>query len=356
MGGGMYDHEEPLQQQQQQQQPELDLNQEPMMMMQDEPYNNTSDYIQQQQEPDFHQDQYQQEEDNYYFDSEYGKPNHGNDSTPLPLLSTSSSFRNVVRQDSASSLLDHSLDISLKKIEVMEDEYGKMKMALLSDLDEPDQEPEYLLPSPAYVPDYVPELPHDPEFVRPPHPPRQRSRDNLESIFGGGPGYNDSENEGRILSPPLSPPLIEAATESRYNTYLSSSFHDDNFCSVVQDDFHSKNAAENAFENAHRSGARNPLSLIEEPFPICISPELELSMSGLSVTRTSGHIDTIPEMPDEEDGSPTTADGVSRKRGGKLPKMVLKDILFFCFSTLALAHTSFFSHIHSLTQSIVYMD
>ncbi len=335
------------------------------MMMMDGPYNNqnnTSDYMdQQQQQQDqqimddmgyLQQDQFQQQQDqdNFYFDSEYGKSGDDQNSSSSPLNS-----RVVLRQDSASSLLDHSLDISLKKIEVMEDEYGKMKMALLSDLDDPDQDPDFLL-TPQCVPEFLPlaspyDDPHQLVDNRPAHPPRQRSRDNLESIFGGGPiGYAD---EDEPLSPnldfdnhPPSHPVphshVDATTESRssssYTTsvitssssYLSSSFtdpppqhqhdHDNNY-SV--EDFHSHAAATHHVGN--RGGARNAMSMIEEPFPVCVSPEMELSVSGgpggVPAMNRAGHIDTIPEVPEEEDGSPTTGDGVSRKRRGKRTRL-----------------------------------
>ena len=339
------------------------------MMMMDGPYNNqnnTSDYMDQQhqqqdqqivddmgylQQDQFHQEQ--QEQDNFYFDSEYGKSGGDDQNSSSPLLNS----HVVLRQDSASSLLDHSLDISLKKIEVMEDEYGKMKMALLSDLDDPDQDPDYLL-SPQYVPEFLPlASPHDDPHQlvdnRPAHPPRQRSRDNLESIFGGGPiGYADedeplSPNLDFDNHPPPPPPQshVDATTESRssssYTTsvitsssssYLSSSFNDpppllqhqhdhDNNYSV--EDFHSHAATHHV---GNRGGARNAMSMIEEPFPVCVSPEMELSVSGgpggaPAMNRAAGHIDTIPEVPEEEEGSPTTGDGVSRKRRGKRTRL-----------------------------------
>ena len=312
------------------------------MMMMDVPFNNqmTSDYMedqqQQQQQPqqhlgemdDYNQqpDQYQPQ-DNFYFDSEYGKA----DASGLD-LSTSSS-RVVLRQDSASSL-DHNLDISLKKIEVMEDEYGKMKMALLSDLDDPDQDQDFL-PSPC-VPEYHPLASHE----RPSHPPRQRSRDNLESIFGGAPTYSDPVSPTLEGSPTSPFPVVDATTESRssnYTTtvttsstsYLSSSFPD---CQTLQP--HESNFSVEEFHSTHRAGGR---SMIEEPFPVCVSPEMELSVSSIgssAAVNRSGQIDTIPEVPEEEEGSPTTGDGVSRKRRGKpdsklsLSLLVLEILLF----------------------------
>ena len=311
-----------LQQQQQHQQQQQQPQDSSMMMMTNVPFNEpmTSDYLdeppmQQQQQLlddygqplDPYQQQQQQQDNDYYFDSEYVKaePSTGLD------LSTSSSTRVVLRQDSASSI-EPGLEITVKKIEVMEDEYGKMKMALLSDLDQDldldlDQD---FLPSPC-----VPEVHFLASQERPPHPPRQRSRDNLESIFGGGPSYTDPVSPTLDLELPNNQPpttdLLESTTESRSTTHYNTSScfppadHHDHQLSAVNysvEDFHS-----------HKSGR----SMIEEPFPVCISPEMELSISGSSVR--AGHIDTIPEVPEEEDGSPTAGDGVSRKRRGKNP-------------------------------------
>jgi hypothetical protein len=310
--------------QQQQQQHPMD------MMMMDVPFNNqlTSDYMEDQQQQ--HVDDYNQQpdqfqpQDNFYFDSEYGKA----DASGLD-LSTSSS-RVVLRQDSASSL-DHNLDISLKKIEVMEDEYGKMKMALLSDLDDPDQDQDFL-PSPC-VPEYHPLASHE----RPSHPPRQRSRDNLESIFGGGPIYSDPVSPALEGSPSFPYPVVDATTESRssnYTTavttsstsYLSSSFTDSQPQPQTQP--HESNFSVEEFHSIHRAGGR---SMIEEPFPVCVSPEMELSVSSIgssAAVNRSGQIDTIPEVPEEEEGSPTAGDGVSRKRRGKPDSKLMLSLLF----------------------------
>jgi hypothetical protein len=201
----------------------------------------------------------------------------------------------------------------------MEDEYGKMKMALLSDLDDPDQDQDFL-PSPC-VPEFHPLAAHE----RPSHPPRQRSRDNLESIFGGEPTFTDP------VSPVLEAPArseLDAITESRYHTttVTSSSFpgldlqHDSApNCSV--EDFHSG--------QPRAAGGR---SMIEEPFPVCVSPELELSGSPFgssAAANRGGQIDTIPEVPEEEDGSPTAGDGVSKRRRGKTA--ILSGVLTFRF-------------------------
>ena len=116
-----------LHQQQQQQQPP-----DSSMMMMDVPFDDPmmpdhhleDPSLQHQLMDDFDQGmmdpyQQQQQQQDIYFDSEYVKAEQsiGHD------FSSSSDHRVVIRQDSASSL-----DISLKKIEVMEDEYGKMKM------------------------------------------------------------------------------------------------------------------------------------------------------------------------------------------------------------------------------------
>jgi hypothetical protein len=301
------------QQQQQQSMSQMDSNQ-PMMMM-DGSYGGNPDYMEPMNNPmdfndPYNQPSQQQLQDNYYMDSEYG---HNESGSGAPS-----------RQDSVSSL-DRNLEISVKKIEVMEDEYGKMKMALLSDLDQdPDHDPAFFL-SPC-----VPQMPPPVDQTgdqqsRPSHPPRQRSRDNLESIFGGGggsPSLSDRPSslnfDGEATS--NSQLFLNLTTESRssdHNTttttlmadvaqsYLSSSFDPDQH----EQDF-----------PGTRTGPRNNLILIEEPFPVCVSPEMELSISSGSIpplSRGGGHIDTIEEVPEEEDGSPTTGDGVSRRRTGR---------------------------------------
>jgi hypothetical protein len=200
----------------------------------------------------------------------------------------------------------------------MEDEYGKMKMALLSDLeqDPPDQDPEFL-PSPC-----VPEV-HLLAFQeRPAHPPRQRSRDNLESIFGGVPSYADPVSP--TLESPDRPPtdlLLETTTESR-----STAHHNTSSSYPAHDTSRSQSEVNYSVEEFH--SCKSGRSMIEEPFPVCISPEMELSISG-SVNR-AGHIDTIPELPEEEDGSPTAGDGVSRSQ--RFKTFFLRNLRMFVIS------------------------
>ena len=305
-----------LHQQQQQQQPP-----DSSMMMMDVPFDDPmmpdhhleDPSLQHQLMDDFDQGmmdpyQQQQQQQDIYFDSEYVKAEQsiGHD------FSSSSDHRVVIRQDSASSL-----DISLKKIEVMEDEYGKMKMALLSDLDDLDQDPDFL-PSPC-VPEYHPLAAHE----RPAHPPRQRSRDNLESIFGGGLSYTDPESP--TLEIPGLPPRtdLDVTTESRCNNTTSSSYPDlgnhlnnsNNNNSSSSNINIDNNIVDLNFAVDEFHGHKPGRAMIEDPFPVCVSPELELSISG-PVNR-AGQIDTIPEVPEEEDGSPTAGDGVSRRRRGK---------------------------------------
>jgi len=290
----------PMQQQQQQ------MDSQSGMMVMEGPYDGNPDYM------DFN-DPYSVQgppgmmqplpgQDPYFMDSEYGRNESGAPS----------------RQDSLSSL-DRNLDISVKKIEEMEDEYGKMKMALLSDLDQdPDHDPAFLL---------SPCLPVAEN--RPPPPARQRSRDNLESIFGGGnqadrPASLNLDSEGTPNQPHM-PLFLNLTTESRSSdhtttntdpvqSYLSSSFDPDQH----EQDY-----------PGTRAGPRNNLVLIEEPFPVCVTPEMELSLlgGGMGMLQTAGrgntgiagggHIGTIEEVPEEEEGSPTTGDGVSRRRTGR---------------------------------------
>lgn len=80
-------------------------------------------------------------------------------------------------KENLDSNADH--EISLKKIEDMEDEYGKVKLALLNDI----KSPSVISPTPMEEPTFLRE--QKVSKVNPDRPlERARSRDNLEIIFG----------------------------------------------------------------------------------------------------------------------------------------------------------------------------
>ena len=80
-------------------------------------------------------------------------------------------------------------EISVKKIEDMEGEYGKMKQALLSDISKSPIEP-LVSPTPIIEPPFLRNAP----VVNPNKPlERTRSKDKLESIFGGSGSFEDNE-------------------------------------------------------------------------------------------------------------------------------------------------------------------
>ena len=104
------------------------------------------------------------------------------------------------RKDSASSLLPSSGLVSVKVIEDKEDEYGKMKMALLSEINDTSfngsSTPLAAITSPSMVSPLT--SPKKNNSVRSNKPtqlgPRTRSKDNLESIFGGVSGVVNEPN------------------------------------------------------------------------------------------------------------------------------------------------------------------
>ena len=98
------------------------------------------------------------------------------------------------RQDTAGSIPSSSDMISVKNIEDREDEYGKMKLALLSDIAATSYNgsasPIAAITSPSLARDLLSPRGKEEELSsvnrsRPTLGPRTRSKDNLESIFGG---------------------------------------------------------------------------------------------------------------------------------------------------------------------------
>lgn len=223
--------------------------------------------------------QMMQPEPGFFESSEYPHPSKVS-------MSGKATGHEVSRQSSTASM---DLDtVSVKKIEDREDEYGRVKQALLSDFDiedmSPESRPPFSPPSPAIniisPADPTPYKPSIDSFSS----SRPRSRDTLESIFGST-AEPKVDNESRSSSGAgLSSLQLQAASE---HDFPKSSIKNNNLLMVV-----------------------------EEPFPVCLSPELDR----LTVTHQPPLVDvyTIPEVPEEEEGSPVTGDGVSRarQRGG----------------------------------------
>ena len=258
--------------------------------------------------------------------------------------------------------------VSVKKIEDREDEYLKVKQSLLSDLDEDDPA---CTSSPIetknhLIHDLSPEvmLPELPESLllssqslsmslnyHPNHPHTnqagfRRSKDTLESIFGSTTRTaaepkvvkNDTaaENESRS-SFSLITTTINRSPEA---TTTSSSLLVEQHESILNSS--QLPATVKADHNIHHSRINSSLLNVEEPFPVCLSPELDslvdplnplgrfrspqgpgLPGSGSSAGALERIYSTIPEVPEEEEGfSPTTGDGVSRaiRRGKSRPQ------------------------------------
>ena len=306
----------------------------------------------------------------YFESSEYHKEattvSTGHDGTTGTGLGCASRGHGVVSRQSSSASME--LDsVSVKKIEDAEDEYGKVKQALLSDLED-------LPASPAHNTGAQQQLEGQPEFgllspngllphpllqtsphldleristdSRPPPQPaaaQRRSKDTLESIFGGRsaaePGSSSIENN----VDPLLPTTTATKTESR-SSYFSTS--DNSSRSLLEaEKLHAESHSFNLEElhpiqisslnsNNHsnhlsttNSSSRipnNKLLLVEEPFPVCLSPELEEMMGfrpaasmmrgstsavvqpGMpgSMAASGKEVYTIPELPELEETSP----------------------------------------------------
>ena len=280
--------------------------------------------------------------------------------------------------------LDIDIGVSVKKIENREDEYGKVKQALLSDLNfessllsggsspefDPASPASPRLPvsasSPASSPSFLPLLADSAASPVAAHSlsnmklqatsaisslQQPRSKDTLESIFGATatPPVASGQN---ITSEQSIPALQLESTESRYSftsskllDYDSASYSSNstkqhelstfskNPASVEQHQEESNSSSfhhDRQLQTLHLQNSttrNNNFLFAEESFPVCLlSPELdalEPPGSGIQASNRNPVITdrvqyTIPELPEEEEGSPTTGDGVSRaKRPGK---------------------------------------
>ena len=284
----------------------------------------------------------------------------------------------VSRQSSSASM---ELDtVSVKKIEDREDEYSKVKQALLSDMNDFEDELDDLISpyDPHELPSPTP-FPADPLINKSRSSshsasdgmlasPRRCSSSQFDSILGGHGHHSDLEATEACTTMPFRPSR-NSNTESRssISSAHSSSLLDAQhaksspFNSTVAkvEDLVSQQGLKKHHPNLNHStirtsGNNNNTNYIEEPFPppVCLSPpseELDLVPLGATAAglARSGHrkmsasavmvsLSAIDEVPDEELGSPTTGDGVSRaiKRGK--PQSCFKNIIkvnyffFFC--------------------------
>jgi hypothetical protein len=272
--------------------------------------------------------------------------------------------------------------VSVKKIESREEEYRKVKQALLSECSSPEFDPE----SPHSPREFSPKRPDTPS-PQSPSPAflsnfgtdsasgsmqaarllqRARSKDSLEEIFGAS--SQTMLTGSKVNASTAEPMNLEQSTESRYSFTTSSKLLDSATSSLVITKPHESTFYQSALEleqtnpkqateqnststpsfhhhqnqNLHPSTSRNTNFLFaDESFPVCLlSPELDgapgLHPSGSNRSHPAGtgpHLfGTIPEVPEEEEGSPTTGDGVSRaKRPGKPPHTTTKNLLLlFC--------------------------
>ncbi len=315
----------------------------------------------------------------------------------------------VSRQNSSASMeLD---SVSVKKIEEAEDDYSKVKQALLSDLG---TDPEDLcIPAEAILSPLMPsvleaEAESEAAAARPEFDPftpsvplpqflattssdsrlasssassgnRHRSKDTLESIFGGqsmllSKGSRSAAEPAGLNNYSvelLVPTTTTTKAESR-SSYFSTS--DNSSRSLLEAEMHEShfNLEEHqssSFINNHsnhsstttkaNSSSSSNLLLVtpEEPFPICLSPELEEMMTlhqqqpplpklaNRSVQPMIGHLSsprtnevyTIPEV-SEEESSPTTGDAVTKaaSKGTFIPDtskpmiLIYQFMFFFC--------------------------
>ena len=286
----------------------------------------------------------------------------------------------VSRQSSSASMeLD---SVSVKKIEEAEDDYSKVKQALLSDLE---TDEDLCLPAEGFLSPLMPsvleaEAESEAAAVRPEFDPftpsvplpqflattstdshlasssassqHRRSKDTLESIFGGQSSMLLSKDSRSAAEPAglnnysvelLVPTTTTTKAESR-SSYFSTS--DNSSRSLLEAEMHESrfNLEEHqssSFINNHSnhsstttkaSSSNLLLVTAEEPFPICLSPELEEMMTlhqqqplpklaNRSVQPLIGHLSprtnevyTIPEL-SEEESSPTTGDAVAKAAG-----------------------------------------
>lgn len=291
----------------------------------------------------------------------------------------------VSRQNSSASMeLD---SVSVKKIEEAEDDYSKVKQALLSDLG---TDPEDLcLPAEAILSPLMPsvleaEAESEAAAARPEFDPftpsvplpqflattsssdsrlasssassgnRHRSKDTLESIFGGQSmllskdsrsaaepaGLNNYSVE--LLVPTTTTTTTKAESRSSYfstsdnssRSLLEAEMHESHFnLEEHQSSSFINNHSNHSSTTTKANSSSSNLLLVtpDEPFPICLSPELEEMMTlhqqqpplpklaNRSVQPMIGHLSsprtnevyTIPEV-SEEESSPTTGDAVAK--------------------------------------------
>ena len=276
--------------------------------------------------------------------------------------------RLVSRQSSSASMeLD---SVSVRKIEEAEDDYSKVKQALLSDLGHTQDSP--LILSPLRQPDaeaeafaMKPEFDHQPLISPSPTQPipvtdsgripgaassssSKRSKDTLESIFGAGnttrgltgSAAEPAEAAGLNTTVELQSTTTTTKAESRSSYYFSTSdnssrslleaeMHESRFNNLASEELHQSSNNHSNHSSTKANSKKQPVTtsvtMEAEPFPICLSPELEEMMTLHQAANTNrsvlssprGDVYTIPEVPEEE--SPT---GPQHTRGtSKLPRI-----------------------------------
>ena len=288
-------------------------------------------------------------------DSEYqdgGKNRSGLDHVNSSRSSTNKKPKPLDRQESSSSLAEG--DISIKKMEDIEGEYGKMKLALLSDIEDDPEEEE--MDNHKDLSPCGPEIKPVEDLIRRSSlkgttlpvalsaDSRQRSKDNLSSIFGGLGGED--------VDPDVMPEDLHLKQKQRESRRSHDVFdvHNNNMKKSVDTKMHAKSGGGGGGMRSHETDTSSHVDLFEskkysrksptapgnghhksfledEPFPL--SPEMEmmslassLGLGGVSSVHhhhersgsAAGEVYTIRELPEEEIGSPTAIDGVSRPR------------------------------------------
>ena len=255
------------------------------------------------------------------------------------------SFRDSPRESLSAKGRDFLLrdsPVSLERMQSLEEEYGKKKMELLSEL-ERDEE----LFSPC-GPEIVPPLTLGEEEPRK-SAGRERTQDTLKSIFGTSfedeaakrddvldtnldviPGdvvrrTKDGGERGRGGGARSDRRNADDNKAARAKDNASHSTKDMIMTDSVASRQYSSRAVDrdDALNPRSSSIAGNLLRLEDEPYPGDLSPEMQLSTQGIPgfagidarQLAPGGDVYTIPEISEEEGGSPLGGDGLSRRRG-----------------------------------------
>lgn len=225
---------------------------------------------------------------------------------------------------SRTTSMDLDSTVSVKKIEDREDEYRKVKQSLLSDFDwdtgDELKSPNLLRNENTHLnhPALSPLSPLMPSYLGPrptgeTRPTRSRrrrqSKDTLESIFGS----SAAEPKSKYVDDTQLPPTT---TESRSSSMLllDSSLPD----ADQQHDFNQVDTDHSLLASREQAAAgRSILSsrvMVEEPFPVCISPEFDNNLFNKGQLQD---VYTIQEVPEEDEASPPTTTAAVKLLAGK---------------------------------------